>query len=352
MLTSSARFILRALCALFVAGATTRIAQATTFKPHHLYVAVEQLSGPYIGETVYIARYPLNGWSIGRTPDLVIPGYAGPLAIDEHGTLYAGSGQLTVFQTSYIAAFHFGSKKPFTSFPAPLGTLGSSVMADSVNGHGLLSFAYIFLASGSASPITSVATYRTDDGKLVSNAVLSRGSEPQPIYGMAFDNGSRLYLSFFGRIYVYAVPSSHGLKRIGSMFSTDLHTPGGLATTLTNQIYVADLPAPGKVTVSSYLQSARGEVSPLRLLVPIGLDSSYVPAPVNQILAYGIALQDDKLFLPFYTPMSRNGGGGISGVYEYSRFEAGNSRVIDAIPVVRTPALGAPYVAESVAVGP
>src|SRR5580658_1702993 len=89
---------------------------AAAFVPGHLYVAVEGFD--ISGSVGFIARYPLRGNRVIEKADRVYVGYAGPLAFDAAGSLYAGRGFLDESSTA-VYVFRNDSPSPSYTYRVP-----------------------------------------------------------------------------------------------------------------------------------------------------------------------------------------------------------------------------------------
>lgn len=348
------------LFALTFSGLATGIVGvkvADAYTARHLYVAVEQIAGCCGRSQVSVLRYPVSGWTIARKPDLTYEGYAGPLAFDVNGNLYAGLGSLQGLPTqTSIFAFRPGSTKPFKRYDIPASSSFQWISAAAVDSTGYLSMGFVSYVGSSYPPATYIATLRLSDKKVVQDEQVAGPDQniaPQPIRGMAFDQNSHLFVALKKVVKVFESPSSRKLRSDGKIKGSAFENPGGVRVPNSGILYVADLPAPGKVSVSSYTSVARGKVQASRVLSPVGPDDSSLDCCSMSrplVLAYELEVHSDKIFLPFYAPTKT--GGSITGIYEFSRFESGRSRPIQTLAVASTGPSDPPIVAEAVALGP
>jgi hypothetical protein len=332
------------LCAALLVAPTA----AAAFVPGHVYVAVEGFD--VNGSAGFIVRYPLHGNRVSEKPDRVYVGYAGPLAFDAEGSLYAGRGFLGESSTA-ISVFRNDSPSPSYTYAIPGDTYAAWVSAMAVDPHGFLTFAYVTQAGSSYGYQDGIATYRLADYQLVNNMRFGGVPDvPQPIGGITFDSTNHVYLTY-GNILVFDGVDTPKLRQVrtieGSGFADG--GAGGIVISPAGELYADDL-GPTKTSISSYPDSAHGIVAADRTLVPAGPDAwEVIMASGDRLpLPYQIGVHNEQLFVPFY---ERKGAGGRTGLYVFNKFQNGTAHPEQAFTITTTPS-GYPFVAESAIVGP
>jgi hypothetical protein len=321
-------------------------------KSGHVYVALEQLTG-FGGAPPMILRYPLKNNVIGKDPDLTYPSYAGPLAFDAAGNLYAGQGSLQQFFTGKISAFHPGKTTPFATYLVPGFYQDYYITSCAVDPAGYLTFGYVGYVTSSAEPITGLATYRLSDGTIMNVTKLGQQSFQDPVEGMTFDAQAHLYISFNGQIVAFQSVRARQLKLLGKINAKTFggSGPGGLAVSASGFLYAVDLPG-GKASISSFHLGDFGNVQPVRVLVPskgvnsiVACCSSWGPS----VLWYAMTVTGGRIYMPFFVEMKS--GRSKTGLYQFGAFENGRSEPTQIVPILRSPP-DTPYVAEAALVGP
>jgi hypothetical protein len=321
-------------------------------KSGHVYVALEQLTG-FGGAPPMILRYPLENNVIGNSPDLTYPSFAGPLAFDAAGNLYAGTGSLQPFFTSAIAAFHPGETTPFAGYGVPGPYQDYYITSCAVDPAGYLSFGYIGYITSSTEPVTGIATYRLSDGTVMNITKLGQQIFQNPIEGMTFDAQAHLYISFNGQIIAFQSVRTRQLKLLGKSYAPIFggSGPGGLAVSASGFLYAVDLPG-ARASISSYHLGEFGNVQPARVLMPskgvnsiVACCSSWGPS----VLWYSISVSGGRIYMPFFVAMKS--GRSKTGLYQFGAFQNGRSEPTQVVSIVRSPP-NEPYVAEAALVGP
>jgi hypothetical protein len=325
-------------------------APAPLWTPHHLYVGVE-VAGRFGGGPNVIYRYPIDGSIIATRPDLVYPNQAGPLAVDSAGNLYAGNGSFSLFATFDVSAFHPNQTTAFTSYQMPNPGFSAYVTSMALDPRGYLALGYVSFVTSSAPRDIRVAGIRLAGHKTMNDTVIGGGDSfyAPAITGMTIDAHGHLFVAIGGHVQIYDSISGATLEPIGSLQSTVFHLPAGLAVA-GSTLLALDLPIPQKITVSSYPVSARGTVTPLRLLRPLGPDDSTYDSGSGPIdLPYQIGVNGRLLYVPYFT-VGRDGRR-VTGVYEFEKGASGTVRALQSLFVIASGA-GPTYIVDAAVVGP
>jgi hypothetical protein len=320
-----------------------------SWAPHHLYVGVE-VAGVFGSGPNVIYRYPIDGSTIAKLPDLVYPGQAGPLAVDNAGNLYAGNGAFSLFATYYISVFRPNQTKAFTSYEPPNPGYSAYVTSIALDPRGYLALAYVSYVSSSAPRDVHVAGIRLAGHKPTGDTIIGGGNFNSPgIQGMALDARGQLFASYGSDVQIYSSIEGTTIQPIGSLHGTVFHLPAGLAVTAST-LLALDLPVPRKITVSSYRVSARGTVAPERLLRPAGPDDSEYGNGSGTIpLPYQIDVNGPLLYVPFVTVAQNDRY--VTGVYEFEKDKSGTVRPLQSLFVMAS-SPGPTYVVDAAVVGP
>jgi hypothetical protein len=280
----------------------------------------------------------------------VYVGYAGPLAFDAAGSLYAGRGFLDESSTA-VYVFRNDSPSPSYTYRVPGDRYAAWVSAMAIDPRGFLTIGYATQEGSSYGVQDGIATYRLADYQLVNNMRLGGvPSFPIPITGLAFDSANRLYLTY-GDVVVFDGVDTPKLRQVRTIEGTGFAhgAAGGIAISAAGELYVDDV-GPNKTSISSYPDTAHGTVAPDRMLVPNGPDAwnVLIASGETRPIPYQIGVHNEQLYVPFYEPV---GSGGRTGLYVFNKFQNGNARPEQAFTITTTPS-GYPFVAESAIVGP